>query len=462
MSNAPPRLPPDLSETGLLAGEAVWQDVLSAMDRTYSDLVTHHEQLERQNQELEELRSFHASVLASVSDALIVVSRRGTVMELSQSVADLTGRPAGAGAGLPVTALFVAADRARLDHAMAEVANHGRAETIEAGLETPSGPAPLELSLSPRFDERRRVAGWVMSGRPLGELRRANARLAQSLEELQSAQSLIVRNEKLASLGRLLAGVAHELNNPISFVYANAHALDRYATKLETYFARVEAGASREDLTALRGELRLERDIRNLREAVEGTRAGAERVRDIVEDLRRLSSDGAGETGVFDLAELAQVAAHWVLRGARTEVGLEIAGLSPLEVRGRRGHVQQVLMNLVQNAVDAMGPEGGRLRIVLAQAAGRGTVTVADSGPGVPPPIAQQIFDPFFTTKDVGQGTGLGLAISAKIIAEHGGRLVLLPGEGAGEGGAGAAFRFDLPLVSGPETGAETAMGDPG
>jgi two-component system sensor histidine kinase HupT/HoxJ len=92
------------------------------------------------------------------------------------------------------------------------------------------------------LDDRGRVIGHVLTGRPLGELRRAYAELEHSHDELKAAQALLVRNEKLASLGRLLAGVAHELNNPISFVYANTHALDRYASKFETYFERVQAG----------------------------------------------------------------------------------------------------------------------------------------------------------------------------------------------------------------------------
>lgn len=431
------------------SGDAAWRDVLDAVDRTYADLVSHHEQLERQNHELEALRSFHASVLASVSDALVVVSRQGTVVECSASVTDLTGRGAAEIAGLPLADLFTASDIVRLDTALAEVAASGQPVTIEAALEARGQPAPLDLSVAPRFDERHRLAGWVLSGRPLGELRRANARLEASLAELKSAQTMLVRNEKLASLGRLLAGVAHELNNPISFVYANAHAMARYAGKLETYFERVQAGASRAELSALRGELRLERDMRNLREAVEGTSEGAARVRDIVEDLRRLSSDGSGEMVAFDLAEAVQIAAHWVLRGSRAHVALRLEGLPRLMVRGRPGHIQQVMMNLVQNAADAIAGAGtdtapatdGAITVTLSAAEGMGRIEVADTGPGIPPAIAAEIFDPFFTTKEVGQGTGLGLSISAKIVEEHGSHLELIPGT------PGARFRFELPLA---------------
>lgn len=432
-------------------GDAVWFDVLSAVDRTYADLVDYQERLERQNVELEDMRSFLGSILASVSDALIVVSRAGEVQETSAAVARLTGKPHGAWHGGAVARLFEPESAAAIDRAMAEAANARAPVTIEAALTSPDGPAPLELSISPRLDERARVIGYVLTGRPLGELRRAYSELARSHEALKAAQAQLVRNEKLASLGRLLAGVAHELNNPISFVYANTHALERYAGKFETYFAKVQEGASREELIALREELKLGREVKNLRSAIEGARAGAERVRDIVEDLRRLSADGTGEMVEFDLVETVRTAATWVQRGSKTGVEVNFAGPAVLWVRGRPGHVQQVVMNLVQNAIDALeGVAGAKVEIGV-QITGelgeqeRAELWVADNGPGVPEPMAQAIFDPFFTTKPVGRGTGLGLSISNKIVEEHGGRLRLCSGSGQ----SGACFRFDLPLAEG-------------
>lgn len=431
-------------------GDAVWFDVLSAVDRTYADLVDYQERLERQNVELEDLRSFLGSILASVSDALIVVSRAGEVLETSASVASLTGQPHGAWHGRPLARLFEPESAAKLDRAMAEAANARAPVTVEAALAGPDGPAPLELSVSPRLDERERVIGYVLTGRPLGELRRAYSELARSHEALISTQAQLVRNEKLASLGRLLAGVAHELNNPISFVYANAHALERYAGKFEIYFRKVQEGASRDELVALREELKLEREVKNLRAAIEGAREGAERVRDIVEDLRRLSADGSGEMVDFDLAETARTAASWVQRGSKSGVEVVFSGAVQLWARGRPGHIQQVVMNLVQNALDALGDApGARVEVSMNARDGRAELSVIDNGPGVPEAVAQAIFDPFFTTKPVGRGTGLGLSISNKIVEEHGGRLRLCSGNGRQDGGAGACFSLDLPLAEG-------------
>lgn len=421
--------------------EEAWAEVLSAVDRTYADLVDYQEQLERQNARLQEMQAFLTSILASVSDVLIVLDRAGRIEQVSASLLARSGAKAAALAGQEIAALVPPEDAVRLAQALDRLRSDRRPAVLELALVTPGGPEPLELSVAPRLDDRGRVAGFVLTGRPLGELRRAYAELSDSHDALKSAQSLLVRNEKLASLGRLLAGVAHELNNPISFVYANAHALDRYVGKFEAYFARVQEGASREELVALRESLRLDREITNLRQATQGARDGAERVRDIVEDLRRLSSEGAGERVAFDLAETARTAAHWVLRGAKEAPALTIEGPAPLMAWGRPGHIQQIVMNLVQNAVDAVeGGTGAMVTLTLAAEGNRARLTVADTGPGVAPEARASIFDPFFTTKSVGRGTGLGLSISLKIAEEHGGLLTLLD-----RPGPGAAFLLDLP-----------------
>lgn len=420
-----------------------WVEVLSAVDRTYADLVSYQEQLERQNAELMEMRTFLTAILSSVSDVLIVADRGARVARVSRSVEALTGTGEAALGGRPLVGLFAEDARGAVEAALAGVRDARKGVQVETELLVAGGVEPLDLSIAPRLDDRGRVDGFVLTGRPLGALRKAYAELSDSHDALKTAQAFLVRNEKLASLGRLLAGVAHELNNPISFVYANAHALERYAGKFETYFARVQEGASREELISLRQELRLDREVANLRVAIDGAREGAERVRDIVEDLRRLSSDGSGEAVVFDLAQTARTAAEWVLRGMKQPVTLTVE-TQAVQVLGRAGHVQQVVMNLIQNAVDALeGQAGGAITLTVRPEAGRAVLVVTDNGPGVPEALRPSIFDPFFTTKAVGRGTGLGLSISHKIAEEHGGTLALC------DASEGACFRLDLPLAEG-------------
>lgn len=435
-----------LSDTEKLQhfSDDAWVEVLSTMDRTYSDLVLYQEQLERQNAELQEMRAFLTAILSSVSDLLIVADRGGRVVQVSRSVSVVRGVQAGDAIGQLLVALFAPSERPTLEAALQRARETRRSTQIEAELATDKGCEPLDISIAPQLDERGRIDGFVLTGRPLGALREAYAELSRSHGNLKATQAQLVRNEKLASLGRLLAGVAHELNNPISFVYANSHALGRYASKFETYFARVQEGASREQLIALRSELQLDRALTNLREAIKGANDGAERVRDIVEDLRRLSSDGSGDRVRFDLAETARIAASWVQRGMKQPVTVTMGPLEPTFILGRPGHMQQVVMNLVQNAFDALeGVAAGRIDLSVTARDGAAVLEINDNGPGVPEALRTSIFDPFFTTKAVGRGTGLGLSISAKIAEEHGGSLMLC------DAPQGACFRLCLPLEPG-------------
>lgn len=426
--------------------DQVWGEVIQAMDRTYAELVHYQEKLEAQNSELESMRGFLESVLSSVSDILLVVSRTGTVEQLSDSLAARLQQNAANLRGMQVAGLF--RDPTALNAALDSCRTNRAPVTLELDLAAKPDPMPYEIIISPRSDERGRVAGYVLAGRSVGELRHAYQALEHSHHELKAMQGKLVRNEKMASLGRLLAGVAHELNNPISFVYANAHALERYATKFETYFERVADGASRAELIALREDLRLDRELRNLREAIHGARDGAERVRDIVADLRRLSSGGDGEMVSFDLVEVSRVAADWVKRGRAGGVVLQHDGCETLMVTGRAGHIQQVVMNLVQNALDVLdGQPDARLCLRHFTESGFAVLEVSDNGPGIAPDVQAAIFDPFFTTKPVGQGTGLGLSISHKIAEEHGGQLRLCPNQPDG-----ACFRLELPLPQGEST----------
>ncbi|WP_298496060.1 ATP-binding protein [uncultured Maritimibacter sp.] len=428
-------LPP--GTPGAALTDTAWVEVLAAVDKTYSELVAYQEELETRNAELDAMRRFMASVFASVSDLILVVDRDFRIEEASGSVAALLGADK---LGTPVSALVTEADWPMVEAALRQACDQRRPTSIEAAFRSTDGETPIDLSIAPRIGDRGRTRGAVLTGRPLAELRRAYSKLADSHQQLKEAQTHLVRNEKLASLGRLLAGVAHELNNPISFVYANTHAMEKSARKLEQYFEAVQAGASRDELIALRESLRLDREMGNLRMALEGARDGAERVRDIVEDLRRLSADGTGEMAPFDLVTTAQAAVNWVRRGSKRDVRIVTSGLPEVIAVGRKGHIQQVLMNLFQNAIDAVeGVAAPEIGIEIGTVAREAFVRVTDNGPGVPPALAATIFDPFFTTKEVGKGTGLGLSISHKIAEEHGGSLTL---DDACEG---ASFTLTLP-----------------
>ncbi|MGB0661407.1 MAG: sensor histidine kinase [Mangrovicoccus sp.] len=438
LGNLTDDMPPDL-------GDEVWVDVLQAVDKTYAELVDYQEQLESRSAELRNLRSFLSSVMSSISDFLVVADKDGHIEDVSASFATVIGMTGDQLIRRQIGDFFAGQDKAKILETIAQAISLRQEYTVEVNLTTADGTTPVEFRAAPRLDRRRKIAGVVLAGRPLGELRQAYAELEESHEALKQTQIQLVRNEKLASLGRLLAGVAHELNNPISFVYANTHSLEKYLDRFETYFEHVQAGASREELVELRQSLRLERDLRNLRTAIEGARDGSERVRCIVEDLRRLSAEGSGDSVPFDLAEVARIAANWVQRGTKTELTITFDGQESCIAVGRAGHIQQVVMNLVQNAVDAMNPsDAPEIRLNIFHDGDHAVLEVCDNGPGIPDDVAVKIFDPFFTTKEVGKGTGLGLSISAKIAEEHKGQLSLISDKGLRDG-AGACFRLELP-----------------
>jgi len=410
--------------------DGAWSDVIQAVEGTYAELVSYQEQLEAQNVELDDLRLFLDSVFTSVSDVLVVVDRDHKIVRTGGAVVKVLGSGHNAAVGTDVSAIACDSDRARLNEFIDHIIRTGKASNIEINVKTEAGFTPLDLSLGPRLDERGRNRGAVLVGRPIGELRKAYSDLEASLLALKAAQGMLVRNEKLASLGRLVAGVAHELNNPISFVYANTHALEKYAGRFETYFEAVENGAPRDQLIALRSELKIDRAMKNLRSAIDGAKDGAERVRDIVEDLRRLSADGTGEEVSFDLVTIARTSADWVVRGTKTPIKITFEADGLIMAIGNPGHVQQIIMNLVQNALDAVADVAEPMVMVrLSEGEEQMVLQVIDNGPGISDDVAQSVFDPFFTTKPVGKGTGLGLAISHKIAEEHGGALALHRGE---------------------------------
>lgn len=440
-------MPPSDSDNivGQAFSEEAWTDVLTAFDTAYAEVVSHQQRLEEQNEELHEFRRLLTSILTSVSDLMIVVARDGTIKEVSASFEAATGQTGQAMVGTPVIELFEPEGGDRMRRELEAMRFLREPVRFEADLRGVQGPEPYDISIAARLDDRGRMLGAVVLGRPLGALREAYAELEESHRSLIEAQTQLVRNEKLASLGRLLAGVAHELNNPISFVYANTHSLEKYIARFETYFEKVESGASREELIALRGELKLDRELRNLRAAIEGARDGAERVRDIVADLRRLSVAGGTEREPFDIAEAARVATRWVIRGSKAGVDVRFEGLESLRVVGNAGHVQQIVMNLVQNAVDALKETAEpEIAIRIEQQGTTAVLAVSDNGPGIDDNLVTSIFDPFFTTKPVGQGTGLGLSISSKIAHEHGGRLTYSKAE------PGSVFQLELPIGEAP------------
>jgi signal transduction histidine kinase len=267
------------------------------------------------------------------------------------------------------------------------------------------------------------------------ELFEQKDRLADALDELQRKELQLVQSEKMASLGQLVAGVAHELNNPISIVYGFLGQLSR---RLEILRERLERGVP------FNGEETFE----ELEDMLSRSKEGALRTKNIVTDLRTFSRLDEAEFKEVDLHAGLESTLHLLDHrlGDRITVHRDYGDLPPVACYA--GQVNQVFMNILANAIDAVEKKGGGgdiyVRTFVVQdeeAEPRVGVSIRDTGAGIEPAKLQRIFDPFFTTKDVGEGTGLGLSISHGIVTKHGGTI-----RAESEPGEGSVLTVELPI----------------
>lgn len=435
---------PAAASPGGNAGEDTWIEVIRKMDEVYNELLQYEVALEQKNAALEETQQFLYSVLGSMTDLLIICDRAGAIQEVNGATARLLGRSAEQLRGAPVISLL-ADEESRSK--MAGIFARSRVDPVtdcEVVFRSEDGHCnPASINCTPRFNNIGKVVGLVLAGRPIGELKRAYRALHVAHQELKQAQQQLLQAEKMASLGRLVAGVAHELNNPISFVLGNAHSLARYMARLKAYLEAVHAGTPRDRLDEMRRELRIDRILEDVQPLMAGTIEGAERARDIVDGLKRFSAIGKEETRRFNLTEVIETAVRWVLQARSKAFAVERDLPPEMLVRGTPGQLQQVVINLIQNAADATaGRPDPRLLIHGELRHGQIQVTFRDNGPGMDESVLGNVFDPFFTTKPVGRGTGLGLSISYGIVEQHGGRLAA-----ANHPQGGALFTLTLPAA---------------
>jgi len=438
--------PPEPPEPIAGVDEAIWLDVIHKMDEVYSQLVQDEIELEKKNGELEQSQQFIFSVLSAMSDVLVVCDGEGRIEETNAALCELVGRGDDVLRGSLLDDLLAdAPSRVRARGVLTAVNPSRRGEAVELNFLDAAGQAvPVDVNCTPRSASNGRRVGTVFVGRPTAEIKRAYQELRAAHEALKRAQQQLLHSEKMASLGRLVAGVAHELNNPISFVLGNVHALGKYSERLRRYLAAVHAGEPAEGLDALRWTLRIDHLLHDLPSLIDGTLEGAQRTADIVNGLKRFSAKDPEERACFDLNDVVERAIHWIRKGTAAEFEIDWVRGPARAVSGSAGQIQQVVMNLLQNGIDAAsgGPERPRLGIEIDTDGPNVCLRVRDNGPGIPDKHLTRIFDPFFTTKAVGKGTGLGLSISYGIAEQHGGMLsaCTLPG-------GGAQFSLSLPLV---------------
>ena len=278
------------------------------------------------------------------------------------------------------------------------------------------------------------------------------------VEELKQPQALLVQWEKMASIGQLAAGVAHEINNPIGFISSNLNTLGEYFRDVKSYLVRVEG--MHQALRTLEGgriallleeidQLREKLDLGYILDDVDGliqeSVEGSRRVRKIVQDLKTFARADTGEFQQANINSILDSALNIVWNQLKyTCTVVKEYGEVP-QIQCNSNQLVQVFINMLVNAGQAIekGKQGSiRLRTYSTQ--DMAFVEIADNGRGIPPRDLNRIYDPFFTTKPIGQGTGLGLSISYSLIKNHGGKIRV-----GSEVGVGTTFTVEL-LVDPP------------
>ena len=428
--------------------EETWIEVIHKMDEVYANLVHYQLELEEKNTALEEAHNFIASVLSSMTDVLIVCDADGKVLRANLAAETLTGRVEAVLRGENLADLFAGDSATRVDHFLEEIrADRPVVDEEVSIIDHQGNPAPLAVNCSSRYDYDGRLVGMVLIGRPVGELRRAYEDLDRTHQELTKAYQHLAISEKMAALGRLVAGVAHELNNPISFVFGNMYALKRYGEHLKSYLEAMDGGADEATLREKRRAHKIDKILKDLSPLVDGTLEGAERVSEIVQDLRRFSSSQKEPSETIDLSREVRTATRWVVKSARVKPEIIFKVPDEMLIIGRKGAIHQIVVNLVQNAVDILAEmTNPRIEIVCGRANDEVWITVRDNGPGISEEDRGRIFEPFFTTKPIGEGTGLGLYVSYGLAQEQGGRLICENDRQFG----GAAFTLRIPAIGEP------------
>jgi len=302
-------------------------------------------------------------------------------------------------------------------------------------------------TLSNKWDMARRATLQTTQLERLVEQR--TQALQQEIEERKHLESQLVQSEKLASLGQLAAGVAHEINNPVGFISSNLSTLDGYFNQLqqmlEAYRQPEETlatGEQHEQLKALRIRLELDFLQDDIPILIRESKEGIGRVAQIVKDLKNFSRVDNDQTWQFaNLQQGIDSTLNIVASELKYKADV-VKHYAPLpEIECLASQLNQVVMNLVINAAQAMGPERGIITISNGVEGENVWLEVADNGCGIPPETVQKIFDPFFTTKPVGEGTGLGLSLSYGIVKKHRGDISV-----SSELGKGTTFRVVLPI----------------
>jgi len=419
------------------------------------------EELQRAKQELQQI--------LSASTPLCVISKDYEVLMLNDTFCSLFAINVDALAGKKCYDVMCTSKCHSPECPVRNISADGERYRYEVSIEDgAAGEITCMATATPYFNpDYSDITGVVISFMDITERKKvekaiaeANTKLEQANRELKDMQSQVIQNEKLASIGQLAAGVAHEMNTPVGFVASNFQTLQSYMSKFLKLFAMyedlakaVEAGDkdSRleciEEINTLRKRMKIDFIIGDLEELFSESREGLGRVTDIIQNLRDFSRvDQSEDCAEYDLNEGLKTTLTVARNELKYDVDMELEFCDVPLVACHSGQINQVFLNILVNAAQAIRGQGrgekGNIRIRTYPTETHVVCEIADDGPGIPPEVLSKVFDPFFTTKPPGKGTGLGLSVSHDIVVnKHKGELSV-----DSHVGQGTTFTVKLPI----------------
>lgn len=401
--------------------ERMWIEIIESMEHLYAELADNQAEIERKNEELREAKEFIENVLDSMADTLVVINKSGIINRVNKITLELLGYRKEEIIGKPLEFILDKKGEIFRKKYLKEIMETGAVHNFEMNYCTrEKEKIPMSFSCSLMKDKEGEIVGLIIVARDMRENRRllqaareaAKAERAKTRElkraykELKNLQTQLVHSEKLASVGRLAAGVAHEINNPLTGVLTFAHLLLQEIPQDDPRRKDVEV------IVREAGRCRL--------------------ITQSLLDFARQTEPKKTSTHINQLVEETLALVENQATFQNIKIIKDLSPSLPL-LMADPNQIQQVFMNIILNAQEAM-PQGGFLSIStdFSEDGKFLEIKFLDTGCGIPEENMGKLFDPFFTTKESGKGTGLGLAISYGIIKKHGGNIHISSKEGKG------------------------------
>ncbi|MBF6057777.1 ATP-binding protein [Thiomicrorhabdus heinhorstiae] len=411
--------------------EGEWLEVLQAMEEAYTQSLQYQTEIEEKNLALNQAHQFISGIVSSMSDLLIVIDNEHNITQVNPAFLELTGLNEDSVIHHSILD-FVQTPQPIKDSLLKQGIS---LQDLQGSLHTLHGNIPISMSCSCLNPDQCDFKGKVIVARPIGELLTAYEALKKAHQELAQTKEKMVHSEKMAALGRLVSGVAHELNTPISVLKGNLWSLKSYFDEVRPFVR-----ASNEEIEEI---------LEDTPDLFADSQQALKHIADIVKSLKTFSQPHSEKANqLIEIKPILKTATNWVQANSKelTSPTITFSASENLWIHGNPQALQQVVINIVQNAFDALSskkiadPLNKQIAVHLDKKQQWVEILIEDNGPGIPEEQLERIFDPFFTDKDVGEGTGLGLSISHQLIQSmHGELNVWNRPEG------GAAFQILLP-----------------